>query len=42
MTGLVAKKMGIKEGSRAILINAPEEAVAAIGGDQGVAKQRPR
>lgn len=30
MTGLVAKKIGIKEGSRAILINAPEEAVAAI------------
>ena len=30
MTGLASKKMGIKEGSRAFLVNAPEEAVKAM------------
>lgn len=30
MTGFASKKMGIKEGSRAFLVNAPEEAVKAI------------
>jgi hypothetical protein len=30
MTGSVSKKMGIKEGTRALLVNAPEEAVEAI------------
>jgi hypothetical protein len=30
MTGLAAKKMGIKDGARAILVNAPAEAVEAI------------
>jgi len=30
MTGLVLKKMGIKEGARAFLVNAPPEAVEVI------------
>jgi hypothetical protein len=30
MTGLASKKLGIKEGARAILVNAPAEAVEAI------------
>lgn len=30
MTGLASKKMGIKEGARAFLMNAPDEAVEAI------------
>jgi hypothetical protein len=30
MTGAVSKKMGLKEGARAFLVNAPEEAVKAI------------
>lgn len=30
MAGTVAKKLGIKEGSRAFFVNAPEEAVDAI------------
>ena len=30
MTGLAIKKMGIKEGARAILVNAPADAVEAI------------
>jgi hypothetical protein len=30
MTGAVSKKMGIKDGSRAFMVNAPEEAVNAI------------
>lgn len=30
MTGVVAKKMGIKEGTRAYLVNAPAEVVEAI------------
>lgn len=30
MSGAVSKKLGIKEGSRAIFVHAPEEAVAAI------------
>ena len=30
MTGLASKKMGIKEGARAILVNAPAEALEAI------------
>jgi hypothetical protein len=31
MAGLVSKKLGIKEGARAYLVNAPAEAVKAIG-----------
>jgi hypothetical protein len=31
MTGLVSKKLGIKEGARAYLVDAPAEAVKAIG-----------
>lgn len=30
MTGSVSKKLGVKEGMRAFLVNAPEEAVIAI------------
>lgn len=30
MTGLASEKMGIREGARAILVNAPKEAVEAI------------
>jgi hypothetical protein len=30
MTGLASKKMGIKEGARALLVNAPEAALEAI------------
>jgi hypothetical protein len=30
MVGAVSKKMGIKEGTRAFMVNAPEEAVEAI------------
>lgn len=30
MPGVVSKKLGIKEGTRALLVNAPEEAVQAI------------
>lgn len=34
MTGLALKKMGIKEGARAFLFNAPEEAIQAIDPSQ--------
>jgi hypothetical protein len=34
MTGLAFKKMGIREGARAILVNAPAEAVRAIDPSQ--------
>ena len=34
MTGLASKKMGIKDGARAILVNAPAEAVRAIDASQ--------
>ena len=34
MTGLSSKKMGIKEGARAYLVNAPAEAVKAIDSSQ--------
>lgn len=30
MTGLASEKMGVREGARAILVNAPKEAVEAI------------
>lgn len=30
MTGLASKKMGIREGARTILVNAPKEAVEVI------------
>ena len=34
MTGLASTKMGIKEGARAFLLNAPEEAIQAIDPSQ--------
>jgi hypothetical protein len=34
MTGLASKKMGIKEGARAFLVNAPDKAIEAIDPSQ--------
>ncbi len=34
MTGLASKKMGIKEGSRAYFVNAPEDAIKVIDPSQ--------